>query len=72
MLLSKPARKNRENKKTWPLTNCSQGARLRDDLTQNTEVLMMLMIWKVMLMTKHILFNGVLRDVSKDLLYFNA
>ena len=72
MLLSKPVRQNRANTNTWPLTDYSQGARLRVDLTQNIEVLMMLMIWKVMLMTKHILFNGVLRDVSKDLLYFNA
>ena len=72
MLLSKPARQNRENTKTWPLTNCSQGARLRVDLTQNIEVLMMLMICKLMLMTKNILFNAVSREVSTDLLHFNA
>ena len=72
MLLSKPARQNRENTKIWPLTNCSQGVRLRVDLTRNIEVLMMLMICKLMLMTKNILFNAVSREVSKDLLYFNA
>ena len=72
MLLSKPARENRAYTKTWPLTNYSESARLRVDLTQNIEVLTMLMIWKAMLMTKHILFNAVLRDESKDLFYFNA
>ena len=72
ILLSKPARQNRANKKTRPLTSYSQGARLRVDLTRNIEVLMMLMICKLMLMTKNILFNAVSREVSKDLFYCNA